>query len=303
LLNRYQDVLKVEYGFSPLTLKFYLRDLEEFFNFVREKGLAPERLLTSTTSGAQMVREYLAVLIKTKKRRTVSRKLASLRTFFRYLVREGKIDNDPTEGLSFPKIPRSLSRFLNQDEARVLVESPDKEDILSIRDRAILELLYSSGLRVAEIASLRIRDINFENEILKVKGKGSKERIVPFGKMAKEALEKYISRRSELSVRNKLIESDVVFLNYKGEPITTRSIDRIVKKYRLKAGIAKEISPHVLRHSFATHMLEGGADLRVIQELLGHSSLSTTQNYTHITVDRLMEVYKKNHPRASERQG
>ncbi len=293
--------MKFERGFAGLTLRFYIRDLKEFLKFIADKKIEKFNIKMGNKILPSIIREYLASLFKSRKKSTVSRKLASLRTFFKFLEREGTIDSDPTEGLSFPKVPKSLPRFLNQDEAKVLVESPEKQDTLTIRDRAILELLYSSGLRVAELTELKIHDIDMENELVKVKGKGGKERIVPFGIKAKEALKEYLIERENLLNKNKLVSTDFLFLNYRGERLTTRSVGRIIKKYRTKSGLSKEVSPHVLRHSFATHLLEGGADLRFIQELLGHSSLSTTQKYTHISVDRLMEVYKKNHPRASQR--
>lgn len=293
--------MKFERGFAGLTLRFYIRDLKEFLKFISNKKIEDFNIKKDFKILPSIIREYLASLFKSRKKSTVSRKLASLRTFFKFLEREGAIDSDPTEGLSFPKVPKSLPRFLNQDEAKVLVESPEKTDALTVRDRALLELLYSSGLRVAELTGLKIQDIDMENELVKVKGKGGKERIVPFGEKAKEALIEYLHEREKLLNKNRLVSTDFLFLNYRGEKLTTRSVGRIIKKYRTKSGLSKEVSPHVLRHSFATHLLEGGADLRVIQELLGHSSLSTTQKYTHISVDRLMEVYKKNHPRASER--
>lgn len=301
LLRKYEDYLKIEKGFAWLTLKFYIRDLKEFLQFISEKKVNLTDIKNNEKKLSLFIREYLALMVKTKKKSTISRKLASLRSFFRFLERNGIIEKDPSSGITFPKVPKSLPRFLNTDEAKALVESPELYDVLAIRDRAILELLYSSGLRVSELTSLKLDSVSLENEIIKVKGKGGKERIVPFGQKAKAALMKYLDKRKELLSGKKLIESDHLFLNYKGEPITSRSIDRIVKKYRTKAGLSKKVSPHILRHSFATHLLEGGADLRVIQELLGHSSLSTTQNYTHISVDRLMEVYKRAHPRANER--
>ncbi len=299
-LKKYEGYLRFEKGFAGLTIRFYIRDLKEFLKYISDKKIE-NNIIKEEKVLPSIVREYLASLFKDRERSTVSRKIASLRTFFKFLEREGAVEKNPTEGLSFPKVPKSLPRFLNQDEAKVFVESPEERSVLTVRDRAMLELLYSSGLRVAELTGLKIQDIDMENELLRVRGKGGKERIVPFGEKAKEALDKYLNRRKELLVGGRLIDPDALFLNYKGEKLTTRSVERIVKKYRAKSGLSKEISPHVLRHSFATHLLEGGADLRVIQELLGHSSLSTTQKYTHISVDRLMEVYKKNHPRASEK--
>ncbi len=296
-LNKYKDYLKFERGFAGLTIRFYIRDLKEFLKYISDKKIKKgniEKILPS------IIREYLASIFKGRKKSTVGRKLASLRTFFQFLEREGAVERDPTEGLSFPKVPKSLPKFLNQDEAKVLVESPEESRTLAVRDRAMLELLYSSGLRVSELTGLNIQDIDMENDLLRVKGKGGKERVVPFGEKAKEALHKYLDKRKELLSGRGLIDTGALFLNYRGERLTARSVGRIIKRYRAKSGLSKEVSPHVLRHSFATHLLEGGADLRVIQELLGHSSLSTTQRYTHISVDRLMEVYKRSHPRASE---
>lgn len=298
LIKKFEEYLKYERVSQPLTLRFYIRDLKEFFNFLKEKKYKIE--VPDVELLASAVREYIAGLIREKKKSTVSRKLASLRTFFRFLQRENIIEQDPSEGILFPKNAKPLPRFLNQDEAKALVESPREMVNLGLRDRAILELLYASGLRVAELTSLNLNDVDMESELVRVKGKGGKERIVPFGSKAKEALSEYLRVRDELLRERGLIETNALFLNYKGERLTPRSVDRIIKKYRTISGITKNVSPHVLRHSFATHLLEGGADLRAIQELLGHSSLSTTQNYTHVSVDRLMEVYKKAHPRARE---
>jgi integrase/recombinase XerC len=300
LLKRYEEYLKFERGFADLTLRFYVKDLKEFLKYISAQKIE-DNITKESKILPSLIRGYLASLFKIRKKSTVSRKLASLRTFFKFLEKDGVIESDPTEGLTFPKVPKSLPRFLNQDEAKTLVEAPDSHNVLALRDRALLELLYSSGLRVSELTGLKIQNVDMENELLRVKGKGGKERIVPFGEKAKVALEEYLDKRRELLGQGRLIENDFIFLNYRGEKLTARSVERIIKKYRTKSGLSKEISPHVLRHSFATHLLEGGADLRVIQELLGHSSLSTTQKYTHISVDQLMEVYKKTHPRASER--
>jgi len=209
------------------------------------------------------------------------------------MVRKGLLKQNPAKLIPLPKKEKTLPVFLSVDEVFNLINSIDQESILPLRDLAIIELLYSSGLRVSEIAKIKILDIDRQEGLVKVSGKGNKERIVPFGSKAGEAILKYLERRSELKPKD-----DYFFLNNRGTGITARSIERIVKKYGLLSGISKKISPHALRHTFATHLLGSGADLRSIQELLGHSSLSTTQKYTHTSIEQLMKIYDKTHPRA-----
>ena len=237
---------------------------------------------------------------KKKKKSSIHRKVATLRTFFRFLCREEILDNNPAMLVSSPRVDRKLPNHLSIEQMVRFIETPETETVLGKRDRAILELLYASGLRVSELVGLNLLDIDFANQTLRVKGKGRKERMVPFGNHAKAALEIYLGVRGEL-----LIEADpddrdplAVFMNYQGTRITTRSVGRMLDKYCKECADIPHVSPHALRHSFATHLLDAGADLRTIQELLGHVRLSTTQQYTHVSTDRLMEVYDKAHPKA-----
>lgn len=292
IFYKYEEYLRVEKAVSKNTLRAYMNDLKEFMNFIGS-GMDAKNILPAH------VREFIAVLMKGRRRSSVSRKLASVRTFFRFLEREGLIDVDPSEGILFPKKEKRIPNFLTISEAEKFVESPKENIPLSVRDRAILEVLYGCGLRVAELSGLNLDSVDLNAELIRVLGKGGKERIVPLGARAKEALVVYLLKeRKFLEEKGRLIDNNALFLNYSGGRLTTRGIARLVKKYKVLAGLIKKVTPHVLRHTFATHLLEGGADLRAIQEMLGHSSLSTTQNYTHVSVDRLMEIYKKSHPRS-----
>jgi integrase/recombinase XerC len=247
------------------------------------------------------IREYMASLYeKKKKKSSIHRKVATLRTFFRYLCREGVMEINPAQLVSSPRVERTLPNHLTIEQMIKFIESPDLDTLLGKRDRAILELLYASGLRVSELVGLNLTDIDFTNQTVRVKGKGRKERIVPFGNHALKALQDYLAVRGELLIEAEPDKMDpkTVFMNYQGTRITTRSVGRMVDKYVKICADVHHISPHSLRHSFATHLLNAGADLRVIQELLGHARLSTTQQYTHVSTDKLMEVYDKAHPKA-----
>lgn len=241
------------------------------------------------------IRSYLADLQERQlSRSTVLRKLSTLRSFFRYLSRRGYLDTDPTSALATPKVRRKLPEFLELSEVEALLSAPDTKTIVGLRDQAILELLYSTGMRVGELLALNLPDMDRQNALVKVRGKGKKERLLPVGRPAVSALENYLARRYELSSK----PSQAIFLSQRGNRPDAKSIRRRIEKYARDAGIRKKITPHTLRHTFATHMLNAGADLRSVQELLGHASLSTTQIYTHVTADRLKQVYEKAHPRA-----
>jgi integrase/recombinase XerC len=229
----------------------------------------------------------------------LARKIAAQRSFFRYLVGEGILPQNPAEMVSTPKQDKPLPIFLPVDEVFALVETPDISTIWGARDRAILEVLYSCGIRVSELVGLSDGDADFFLGILKVYGKGGKERIVPIGAKALKALQEYLPQRDRVLARRNLKGSkSPFFINPRGGRLTSRSVARILQKHILKCGLLRKISPHALRHSFATHLLDAGADLRSIQEMLGHVSLSTTQRYTHISMDKLMDVYDRAHPRA-----
>lgn len=279
--------LEIERGVSAHTVRAYRKDLDEFAKHVKS---APDAIDTLEVRGfiAEQIKKGLNKI-------TVSRRLSSVRSFFKFLYREGYIKSNPAKLVSNPKAPKLLPRFLSVDDAFSLVEKPDGIGFLPARDKAILELLYSSGMRVAELAGLNMDDINLRDSLVKIRGKGRKERIVPVGTKAIDALKSYTVERILLKSKD-----NALFLNRMGTRLTDRGVRRIVVKYAKALLIQGRIGPHTLRHSFASHMLQGGADLRVIQELLGHSSLSTTQRYTHLDVKHLMDIYDKAHPIARE---
>ncbi|MEO6726962.1 MAG: tyrosine recombinase XerC [Blastocatellia bacterium] len=301
-IDDFMQHLKYERNSSAHTLRNYESDLVQFYDHVAPPGKDGHRRAVNVRDIDHLtIREYMASLYeKKKKKSSIHRKVATLRTFFRYLCREGVMESNPAQLVSSPRVERTLPNHLTIEQMIKFIESPDLDTLLGKRDRAILELLYASGLRVSEMVGLNLTDIDFTNQTVRVKGKGRKERIVPFGNHALKALQDYLAVRGEL-----LIEADpdkmdpkAVFMNYQGTRITTRSVGRMVDKYVKICADVHHISPHSLRHSFATHLLNAGADLRVIQELLGHVRLSTTQQYTHVSTDKLMEVYDKAHPKA-----
>ena len=299
LVQQYAAHLRNERNLSPHTLRNYLSDLAQFQSFLVERQLALD------TKGAvdvgkveiHVVRAYLASLAQDRKKSSIGRKLAALKGFFRYLVTTKRLDKDPLLLINSPKQEKPLPKFLTVDDAFHLLDAVRLESGLDLRDRAILEVFYSTGIRVSELVGLDWADIDVQLGIVRVVGKGSKERIVPIGAAALKSLESY-AESVRLQWRIACRGETPVFLNHRGRRITTRSVARIVEKHLKLAGIEIKMGPHGLRHSFATHLLNGGADLRVIQELLGHVSLSTTQRYTHLNLDQLTAVYDKAHPRA-----
>lgn len=287
-MNRYIDkflsYLEIEKNYSNHTILNYRLDIEEFFQFAGSS-------VTLQNIDYLLLRRFLAELrTKNHRPRTVSRKLSSLRSFFKFLQKEGHIKENPSKLLMSPKIDKLLPKFLSEEEVTKFVESPDLSTLMGKRDRAILETLYSSGVRVSELVGLNVEHVDIFNHVAKVAGKGKKERLVALGSPAIKAIQQYLDERGN--------NVTALFLNKSGTRLTTRSICNIVNKYIQKASLNAKISPHVLRHSFATHMLNRGADLRSVQELLGHVNLSTTQIYTHVTTDRLKKVYDQAHPRA-----
>ena len=283
------NYLDAERNVSPHTLAAYRRDLEQLAVFVlREKGEAA----TAMDVDHLLLRRYLALLGKSVKKSSIGRKLAAIRSFFRYLLRSGVVAKNPAELIATPKKENRLPFHLDIDQVTTLVEAPADDQKHARRDRAILEMLYSCGLRVSELTGLNRGELDLSGGMVRVMGKGGKERIVPVGSRAITAIREYLAGRGELA------GSGPLFLNTRGQRINRRSVTRIIDAYVLRIAAFKRISPHILRHTFATHMLEGGADLRAIQELLGHASLSTTQKYTHVSIDRLMEIYDKAHPKA-----
>ncbi|MDQ5844428.1 MAG: tyrosine recombinase XerC [Acidobacteriota bacterium] len=303
LLTQFLEHLRYERNVSEHTLRNYQSDLEQFVDYLSPAH--PKTGKRTTPAPAEIdhitIREWLASLHSAqKKKSSIARKLAALRTFFQFLVREGMLELNPAKLVSTPRLEKKLPKHLSIEEAIRFIETPDIETELGKRDRAMLELMYATGVRVAELTKLNLGHIDFKNRLIRVTGKRRKERIVPFGEPALEAL------RSYLEVRDGLLdaapvserEPEALFLNYQGTRITTRSVGRVVEKYiRVCAG-RYDISPHALRHSFATHLLDSGADLRDIQELLGHARLSSTQIYTHVSMEKLIKVYDKAHPKA-----
>ena len=298
ILNEYLDYLKFEKDASTHTSKNYLADLRQFSKYLGAKHP------TIVTGGKpslskidhNIIRGYLSDLFGKNSPASIARKLASLRSFFNFWIKKGQISSNPAKEVATPKVPKRLPKFLTVDEMASLLNGPKDSDILSLRDKAMMEVMYASGLRVSELVGLNLEDVNLGEGVVRVLGKGRKERMVPIGSKAQTAFSNYLSRREELCTKARATKA--VFLNRQGDRITPRSVERMVQKYLRSSGIQKEVTPHVLRHSFATHMLNAGADLRGIQELLGHSSLSTTQKYTHVSIDKLMDVYEKTHPKA-----
>lgn len=286
--------LKTERDVSPHTLSAYSCDLAQLHEFtLREKGGA----VSAQDIDHLLLRRYLANLSHHTKKSSIGRKLAAIRSFFRFLLRRGVVLKNPAELISTPKKEQRLPFHLDIDQTTTLMEAPDVDQKDALRDRAILELLYSSGLRVSELTGLNFDKLDLAGGMARVTGKGGKERIVPVGSRAINALHDYFKQRGDKTA------DSAVFLNTRGGRINRRSVARIVDRHVMKIAAFKRISPHTLRHTFATHLLEGGADLRAIQELLGHASLSTTQKYTHVSIDRLMDVYDKAHPKAHTKNG
>ena len=303
LIQQFIRYLSLEKNASPHTCRCYRRDLEGFEDFLKGSGM-----YLSASGGVEIeradrmaIRKYMSFLHRKNKKSSIARKISTLRSFFKYLTREQVIASNPAKSVSTPKVEKTLPTALTVDEAFRLMDSPETiPEKLSegsskrnrLRDRAILELLYSSGLRVSELVGLNLNQVNSELGIVRVMGKGRKERIVPVGTKALEALKAYVEERG--APRGE----EPIFTNSFGGRLTTRSVGRLVKKYTRHSGIFRKVSPHSLRHTFATHLLDAGADIREIQEMLGHSSLSTTQRYTHVSMGKLMEVYDRAHPRS-----
>lgn len=302
-LKQFLEHLRYERNVSEHTLRNYASDLLQFLDYV-----APEDAQTGKRREVPVsqidhitIREWVSTLHSASKKKTsIARKIASLRTFFQFLIREGILELNPAKLVATPRIEKKLPNHLSIEDAIRFIETPDVETDMGKRDRCILELLYATGIRVSELTKLDIKDIDFRNKLIKVTGKRKKQRIVPFGDPALHAILRYLEIRGNFLNNAPPFERDeqALILNYQGTRITTRSVGRMVDKYiKLCAGI-HNISPHSLRHSFATHLLDSGADLRDIQELLGHARLSTTQIYTHVSMEKLIEVYDKSHPKA-----
>ncbi len=289
-LDRFIDHLRIVKRSSEHTIRNYAGDITQFLNFAEEAG--------AESWDYPLIRRYLAHLQRSGAAKTsVARKIAALRSFFRYLQKKEVIETDPTAGIVAPRKEKKLPRFLGYEHTEALLAAPDTATPAGMRDRAIMETLYATGFRVSELVALNVSDIDGTDELRTV-GKGSKERVVLLGRAAMEAIAEYLSRGRDVLAKKADQSTEALFLNYRGTRLTTRSVERIVDKYIRIVSDSLKITPHSLRHTFATHMLAGGADLRSVQELLGHSSAATTQVYTHVTRERLKEVYDKAHPRA-----
>ncbi|MFC1781031.1 tyrosine recombinase XerC [Planctomycetota bacterium] len=323
IIPQFLDYLKFERRFSEHTAKCYGADLAQFSEYLcgssedqqqennnpygeHHGGPATAVAIKVDTNIDQMlmnantdsVRGYLALLNeKQYSKSTIARKLATLRSFYKFLVKRNHVSSNPVSAVRTPKQEKKLPRFLEYEEVKRLLETPPVNTWLGARDRAIMETLYSTGIRVSELVGLNMDDIDFLGEVIHVRGKGKKERITPIGTSALQTIQHYMEYRNRRAQNNSNFDSKVLFVNKHGRRLSTRSVRRKMDKYLKMAGLDPAISPHTLRHSFATHMLNNGADLRSVQELLGHQSLSTTQVYTHLTTTRLKEVYEDAHPR------
>jgi len=320
LIERFLDYLGSERNFSEHTIRSYSSDLLQFCRFLASEGddaaglqdartaeqLPPAETLRPKRLGEQIlavepltIRAYLAMMRNSGySRATIARKLATLRSFYRFLVRIQAVESSAVSVVRTPRLNKRLPTFLDMAQVEALMAAPDADTLLGSRDRAILETIYSGGLRIGELVSLNVSDLDEFSEVVRIRGKGKKERLAPLGAKAFEALQDYLRMRAAAFGSKK---NAPLFLNKHGTRLSDRSIRRKVDTYALTAGIAFHISPHALRHSFATHMLDAGADLRTVQEMLGHSSLSSTQIYTHLTTRRLKETYNRAHPMARRR--
>ncbi len=290
LLNEFLEYISVEKGLSQNTVENYSRDIRKLFEFFQKEKVSWEE------AGENDLVRFIHNLSRSGlSARSLARLISSLRSFYKFLILEGKIEKNPAAGLSSPKIWLTLPKFLSLDEVETLLRQPDEGSSSGIRDKAMLELLYATGLRVSELVSLKINDVNLEDGFLICRGKGGKERVVPLGSPAVKAIRRYLD-----NVRPKLVKrtTDALFLTSWGGSFTRQGFWKRLKIYAKKAGLASKVSPHTLRHSFATHLLERGADLRSVQLMLGHSQITTTQIYTHVSRERLRSIYDKYHPRA-----
>jgi integrase/recombinase XerC len=302
LIEQFIEYLRHQKRYSLHTIRNYQIDLRQFSEFVTLREERPEGENSNAGIGmidSQVMRTYLGSLYGQFRRSTIARKLSAVRSFFLFLERKGLTKWNPAADIATPKLEKYMPTYLLVDEVFRLLERPEKEKPLGLRDLAILEVLYSCGFRVSELEALTISSIDFDERLVRVIGKGDKERIVPIGRQALQAVRNYLEATQYLRRRSVYISRDEpLFINFRGGALSGRSIGRIIKKYAIESGLTADVSPHSMRHTFATHLLDGGADLRAVQELLGHESLSTTQKYTHVSLDRLMEVYDKAHPRS-----
>ena len=281
--------IRVERGLAGNTVEAYARDLLRFFQFLKDRKLSPLHI------SQEQITIYVGMLGRKLSAKSVARNISAVKMFFRFLATEGKIERSPARFLATPRLSRKLPDVLSRGEVEQLLSQPDPSHPREQRDQAMLEILYATGLRVSELVSLKVLAVNLEAGYVRTMGKGSKERIVPMGEKAAEAVSAYLS--SGRALLTKRAGSSYLFVNSRGSRMTRQGFWKIIKKYGKKAGINKKITPHSIRHSFASHLLEGGADLRAVQVMLGHADISTTQIYTHVTRERLKELHEKCHPR------
>lgn len=302
-VERFENYLAAIRNASLHTRRSYRSDLRDFIVFLQENdtNVWNQGNIDLNAISPAVIRSYLAHLHHSNAKSTIARKLAALKSFFKFMVKEGLVTAHPAQAISSPRIEKCIPTFLSVDEMFAMIEQPDREKVLGLRDRALLELMYSCGLRVSEAVGLDLDRLLLAERLVKVRGKGDKERIVPLGGRACDALTEYLAVRDALANRTEK-KTSALFLNNRGGRLTTRSVGRLIGAYAGQIAVFRPVHPHAIRHTFATHMLDAGADLRAIQELLGHSSLSTTQKYTHVGIDRLMEVYDKAHPRAKSKR-
>lgn len=299
LRGGFLNYLKIERNASALTLKSYGEDLDSLFEYFQDRvGFLP----TPAAVTIQQLRGYVAYLHECQyARTTIARRLACLRSLFKFAVRDGACDTNPAKALRTPRVGRKLPAFLSVEQLATLLEAPPANTPLGLRDRAMLETLYTAGLRVSELVGLNTEDWKEAEGVLRVRGKGRKERIAPVGSFAARALARWKEVR-KVSDKARPADRDAFFLNKNGKRLTTRSVGRLLEKYLQLTGLDTQATPHTLRHSFATHLLDGGADLRSVQELLGHKSLTTTQIYTHVSTRRMRETYEAAHPHAARQR-
>ena len=288
---------------SARTVETYIRDLRSFRDYVLDQGFTPDARELDIVA----LRGFLSSLFRSNQASTMKKKVSAIRSFFKFLLKRQMVNQNPAAGLRSPKIAKTLPRFLSVDQAFRVMEAPTKEDKrakpLKARDQAMLETLYGTGVRVGELAGMNVEHCDFSDAAVRVLGKGGKERIVPLGKAALQALQAYLPERRGLLEKAKAAEPDALWLSQGGRRLSVRQVQNIVRRHGTQGAGRGDLHPHAMRHSCATHLLDAGADLRSIQELLGHSSLSTTQRYTHVSVDHLMEVYDKAHPLARDKSG
>lgn len=298
-MEQYRSYLAIEKNYSTYTVQGYLSDIKDFYEYLKSEGFG--NLLSIVKSN--IPRHYLSYLSTTAKftKKSIGRKLSSLRTFYRYLEVEGIVTSNPFEAIETPKAEKTLPKFLYPVEINKIFDSIDTSTPIGKRDRTIMELLYGSGLRVSELCGLQASNLDFANEMIKVFGKGHKERYVPMNHLTMKALKEYLNvARPQLVLKNELDDSGELLVNHRGGPLTTRGVRVILNNIMDNAADVTHISPHMLRHTFATHLLDGGADLRSVQEMLGHANLSSTQIYTHVSKEQLKRSYMENHPRQAE---